>query len=124
MNTTAIFDSTAEQLSSPVCLEKGRGSPFSLDTITIAKAEHIKLKVWLIRSASVIYYVIDPSRSAAVPGAHFKGLSQDQGIIVCDRYSAYKKLARLLPIILLAFCWARVRREFLNAGKAFAEFAD
>jgi len=73
--------------------------------------------LWLTRSASVIYYVIDPSRSAAVPGAHFKGLSQDRVIIVCDRYSAYKKLARLLPIILLAFCWAHVRRDFLNAGK-------
>ena len=80
--------------------------------------------LWLTRSASVIYYVIDPSRSAAVPGAHFKGLSQDRVIIVCDRYSAYKKLARLLPIILLAFCWAHVRRDFLNAGKAFAELAD
>jgi len=58
------------------------------------------------RSASVIFYCIDPSRSAAVPGAHFAGLQHDQVIIVCDRYSAYKKLARLALNILLAFCWA------------------
>ncbi|MCP4387394.1 MAG: transposase, partial [Gammaproteobacteria bacterium] len=42
-------------------------------------------------------------------------------IIVCDRYSAYKKLARLAANILLAFCWAHVRRDFLDAGRAFSE---
>jgi transposase len=75
--------------------------------------------LWVTRSSSVIYYCIDPSRSAAVPGAHFAGLQQDRVIIVCDRYSAYKKLARLSDIILLAFCWAHVRRDFLNAAKSF-----
>jgi transposase len=73
------------------------------------------------RSQSVLFYCLDPSRSAAVPGAHFAGLQQDQVIIVCDRYSAYKKLARLAINILLAFCWAHVRRDFLDAGRAFAE---
>jgi transposase len=77
--------------------------------------------LWVTRSASVIYFCIDPSRSAAVPGAHFAGLPGDQVIIVCDRYSAYKKLARLVGIILLAFCWAHVRRDFLDAGRALAE---
>ncbi len=73
--------------------------------------------LWVTRSASVIYFCIDPSRSAAVPGAHFAGLRQDLVIIVCDRYSAYKKLARLVGAILLAFCWAHVRRDFLDAGR-------
>jgi transposase len=73
------------------------------------------------RSPSVVFYCIDPSRSAAVPGAHFAGLQHDQVIIVCDRYSAYKKLARLADNILLAFCWAHVRRDFLDAGRGFAE---
>jgi transposase len=77
--------------------------------------------LWVTRSASVIYFCIDPSRSAAVPGAHFAGLLEDQVIIVCDRYSAYKKLARLVGAILLAFCWAHVRRDFLDAGRALAE---
>jgi transposase len=77
--------------------------------------------LWLTRSASVIFYCLDPSRSAAVPGAHFAGLKHDPVIIVCDRYSAYKKLARLVEGILLAFCWAHVRRDFLNAGRSFAE---
>jgi transposase len=78
--------------------------------------------LWVTRSTSVVYFCIDPSRSAAVPGAHFAGLRQDQVIIVCDRYSAYKKLARLAGgAILLAFCWAHVRRDFLDAGRALAE---
>lgn len=77
--------------------------------------------LWLTRSPSVVFYCIDPSRSAAVPGAHFAGLQQDQVIIVCDRYSAYKKLARLAANILLAFCWAHVRRDFLDTARSFAE---
>ena len=77
--------------------------------------------LWITRSPSVIFYCIDPSRSAAVPGAHFAGLQNDRVIIVCDRYSAYKKLARLATNILLAFCWAHVRRDFLNAARAFVE---
>ena len=74
--------------------------------------------LWLTRSTSVVFYCIDPSRSAAVPGAHFAGLQGPRAIIVCDRYSAYKKLARLADNILLAFCWAHVRRDFLEAGRA------
>jgi transposase len=77
--------------------------------------------LWVTRSQSVIFYCIDPSRSAAVPGAHFAGLQNDQVIIVCDRYSAYKKLARLAANILLAFCWAHVRRDFLEAARGFPE---
>ncbi len=77
--------------------------------------------LWVTRSPSVVFYCIDPSRSAAVPGAHFAGVQADQIIIVCDRYSAYKKLARLAANILLAFCWAHVRRDFLDAGRGFAE---
>ena len=77
--------------------------------------------LWVTRSDSVIYYNIDPSRSAAVPGAHFAGLINGLVIIVCDRYSAYKKLARLsLGGILLAFCWAHVRRDFLDAGRGIS----
>ncbi len=77
--------------------------------------------LWVTRSPLIIFYCIDPSRSAAVPGAHFAGLQADKVIIVCDRYSAYKKLARLAANILLAFCWAHVRRDFLDAGRAFSE---
>ncbi len=48
-------------------------------------------------------------------------MQHDKAIIVCDRYSAYKKLARLAECILLAFCWAHVRRDFLDAGRCLPE---
>ena len=75
--------------------------------------------LWVTRSESVVFFILDPSRSATVPGAHFAGLQQERVIIVCDRYSAYKKLARLSDIILLAFCWAHVRRDYLDAGRSY-----
>jgi transposase len=77
--------------------------------------------LWVTRSRSVIFYNVDPSRSAAVPGAHFAGLKSNRVVIICDRYSAYKKLARLSNMIWLAFCWAHVRRDFLDAGRAIGE---
>ncbi len=40
------------------------------------------------------------------------------GIISCDRYSAYKKFARLNPGVLLAFCWSHQRRDFLELGNS------
>lgn len=75
--------------------------------------------LWVTRSNSVVFYCIDPSRGTAVPGAHFAGLQNKRVIIVCDRYGAYKKLARLSDAILLAFCWAHVRRDYLNAAISF-----
>ncbi len=77
--------------------------------------------LWVTRSRSVIFYNIDPSRSAVVPGAHFAGLKSNMVVIICDRYSAYKKLARLSDVIWLAFCWAHVRRDFLDAGRTLSE---
>lgn len=77
--------------------------------------------LWVFRSASVIYYRLVPSRSSAAPEAHFAGIKAARVILICDRYSAYKKLARLSNIILLAFCWAHMRRDFLDAGRSFPE---
>ncbi len=87
--------------------------------VKVEGKEGTRWYLWVTRSKSVVYYCIDPSRSTAVPGAHFAGLQNDRVIIVCDRYSAYKKLARLCDAIHLAFCWAHVRRDFLDAGRSF-----
>jgi transposase len=74
--------------------------------------------LWVYRSNSTIYFDLEPSRAAAVPEAHFKGLSE--GIVICDRYSAYKKMARTLGF-LLAFCWAHVRRDFLTLAQGYPQ---
>jgi len=75
--------------------------------------------LWVTKSPDVIYYQIAPTRSATVPMAHFSDLTANEVIVVCDRYSAYKKLARLNPTIILAFCWAHVRRDFLELALKF-----
>ncbi len=79
--------------------------------------------LWVMQSPSVVYYQMAPGRDAGVPLAHFSGLEPGQFpvFLVCDRYSAYKKLARELPIIVLAFCWAHVRRDYLEAARRWPD---
>jgi transposase len=67
--------------------------------------------LWVFRSSATVVYKLDPRRSAQVPLAHFRPSSQ--GILVVDRYSAYKTMAKSTQIV-LAFCWAHVRRDFLE----------
>lgn len=75
--------------------------------------------LWVTKSAEVVHYQIASTRSAAVPLAHFSGLEAEKVIVVCDRFSSYKKLARLNASIILAFCWAHVRRDFLDLALKF-----
>ena len=79
--------------------------------------------LWVTQSPSVVYYQMAPGRDAGVPLDHFSELEAGQFpvFLVCDRYSAYKKLARQLPIIVLAFCWAHVRRDFLDAARRWPD---
>jgi len=84
------------------------------------KAGH-RWYLWLTRSISVVYYRMDPTRSADVPITHFVDLISKFVIVICDRYSAYKKLARLNLAIILAFCWAHVRRDFLDLARSHAD---
>ena len=78
--------------------------------------------LWVTRSQSVVFYNIEPTRSADVPMAHFSRLVSGEVVVVCDRYSAYKKLARLNKAIILAFCWAHVRRDFLDLSRNLPKF--
>lgn len=68
--------------------------------------------LWVFHSPSVVHYVLNPSRAAQVVINELRGVKS--GIISCDRYSAYKKFARLNPGVVLAFCWAHQRRDFLE----------
>src|SRR5208283_1184551 len=77
--------------------------------------------LWVFRSRAVCFYILDPSRAACVPLSHFAQLLSG-AIVVCDRYSAYKKMARTLGI-LLAYCWAHLRRDFLELGRGYPPLA-
>jgi len=80
--------------------------------------------LWVSRSISVVYFQIAPGRGANVPMEYFKNIQQQKIIVICDRYSAYKSLARQMPFIILAFCWAHVRRDFLDAATKHTELED
>ncbi len=79
--------------------------------------------LWVTQSPSVVYYAMAPSRSGDIPIDHFSGLDEhlEQVIVVCDRYGGYKRLARENAAIVLAFCWAHVRRDFLDAAKSWPD---
>lgn len=69
--------------------------------------------LWVFKSQTVVCFVLDPSRSAKVPGAALQGV---QGILSVDRYGAYRKFARQTPGVSLAICWAHQRRDFLRVA--------
>ena len=78
-------------------------------------------QLWVFHSAAVVHYVLDPSRATSVIEDELGPL--DSGIISCDRYSAYKCFARLNPGVLLAFCWAHQRRDFLALANAYPDLS-
>ena len=93
------------------------------------RAEGRSARAWLWTSVGndAVYFHIDPSRSAEAAKKLF-GERRTGTVIVCDRYSAYKKLARLLGgMVTLQFCWRYVafhifgrtwRRDFIQCAAA------
>ena len=78
--------------------------------------------LWAFQSATAIAFVLDPSRSHRVPDGHFQGVAG--GILLVDRYSGYKAMDLVKDgTILLAFCWAHVRRDFVGLGKSWPQLA-
>lgn len=69
-----------------------------------------KWYLWIYQSATSVVFSLVPSRGAKVPKKHFNKAS---GIISADRYVAYKCLIKS-GNFLVAFCWAHVRRDFLD----------
>jgi transposase len=81
--------------------------------------------LWLTRSASVVFFWIAPGRGADEIKTHMSRLNREVTIIfVCDRYKAYQCWAKEFPLLLLAYCWAHVRRDFLDGAKAWPELAS
>jgi transposase len=82
--------------------------------------------LWVIRSASVVFYQMAPGRGAETPTAHFAGLDPAlaEVVLVCDRYSAYQCLANGHEVLILAFCWVHVRRDFTDAARGWPELTE
>ena len=79
--------------------------------------------LWVTRSGAVVFYQMAASRGALVPKSHFADVQALEVVVVCDRYTAYKCLAKSQAGILLAFCWAHVRRDFLDGARSGPEWA-
>ena len=72
--------------------------------------------LWTSVSSDAVFFHIDPSRSAEAALKLFAE-ARPGTIIVCDRYSAYKRLVRLLgDKAILAYCWSHQRRDFIEAA--------
>jgi len=75
--------------------------------------------LWVFHSSSVVHYALDATRAAKVIQTELAGV--DKGIISCDRYSGYKRFARLNPGVTLAYCWAHQRRDFLDLANSYPD---
>ena len=72
--------------------------------------------LWISVGRGAAYFHVDPSRSAEAARKLFDG-ALCPTVLVCDRYSGYKKLARLLGgRVTLSFCWAHMRRDFIRCA--------
>ncbi len=79
--------------------------------------------LWISVGNDAVYFHIDPSRSAEAAQTLF-GEFQSVTVLVCDRYSAYGKLARLLGgLVILQYCWAHQRRDFIQCAAGQADLA-
>ena len=76
--------------------------------------------LWLFAEEDSVVYVLDASRSHDVPQSHFP--DDAQGVLMVDRYSGYKAMRQVKDgTLVLAFCWAHVRRDFVRVGKGYPE---
>ena len=73
--------------------------------------------LWVFISTESVVHIIDPTRSARVIEEHLGTVIE--GILLVDRYSAYKSFAKKKEGILLAFCWSHARRDVIDAGKKY-----
>jgi len=76
--------------------------------------------LWVVSGPDTVIYLLEASRSHTVPENHFR--AESRGVLVVDRYSAYKAMSGVKDgVVVLAFCWAHVRRDFIRVGKGWPE---
>jgi transposase len=76
--------------------------------------------LWVFHSAEAVVFVLDDGRAHDVPEEHFGPVQE--GILSVDRYSAYKAMKQVKQgLLVLAFCWAHVRRDFLDVARSWPD---
>jgi transposase len=108
-------------------LERNAASPFAQADETrwmVFAAEEGKTGyrwwLWVFLGEDTVVFRLDPTRSHEVPEGHFP--VDARAVLMVDRYSAYKAMAQVkLGNVVLVFCWAHVRRDFVTVGKGWPE---
>ena len=76
--------------------------------------------LWVVLGPDTVIYLLDASRSHTVPEDHYR--AESHGVLVVDRYAAYKAMSWVKDgVLVLAFCWSHVRRDFIRVGKGWPE---
>jgi transposase len=79
--------------------------------------------LWVFLGDDTVVFRLDPTRSHEVPEGHFP--DDAPVVLMVDRYSAYKAMAQVKSgHVVLVFCWAHVRRDFVKVGKGWDESKD
>jgi transposase len=79
--------------------------------------------LWVFHADEAVVFVLAMGRSHDVPEEHFGPVSS--GILVVDRYKAYPAIDKVKAgLIVLAFCWAHQRRDFLDVARSWPQLED
>jgi transposase len=79
--------------------------------------------LWVFLGEDTVVFRLDPTRSHDVPEGHFP--ADADVVLMVDRYAAYKAMVQVkLGNVVLVFCWAHVRRDFVKVGKGWPEHKE
>lgn len=79
--------------------------------------------LWVFLGEDTVAFRLDPTRSHDVPEGHFP--ADADVVLMVDRYSAYKAMAQVKRgNVVLVFCWAHVRRDFVKVGKGWPDHKE
>jgi transposase len=76
--------------------------------------------LWVFHAAEVVVFVLAQGRAHEVPEQYLG--PKAAGIMVVDRYKAYQAIDQVKTgLIILAFCWAHVRRDFVTLARTWPD---
>lgn len=79
--------------------------------------------LWVFHAEEVVVFILAMGRAHDVPEKHLGPVQS--GIMVVDRYKAYQAIDKVKAgLIVLAFCWAHQRRDFLEVARAWPQLEE
>jgi transposase len=76
--------------------------------------------LWVFHADEVVVFILARGRCHDVPEQYLG--PQAEGILVVDRYKAYQAIDQVKEgLIVLAFCWAHVRRDFVTVARTWPD---